>query len=124
MSTTLGASTSVALGLFLEMFLSAQLMLAVLFLALEKHKATFLAPLGIGASLFVAHLVGVPFTGASLNPARSFGPAVLEGFPSYPWIYWLGPCMGAALASFIYSALGVLQFRLANPTQDFNDAGV
>ena len=76
------------------------LMLTILLLAAEKHKATFLAPVGIGLALFIAELVGVYNTGGSLNPARSFGPDVVTGtFDGYHWIYWLGPAMGACLAA-------------------------
>lgn len=47
-----------------------------------------MAPLGIGLALFVTHLAGIGFSGASLNPARSFGPAVVTAnFESYHWIY-------------------------------------
>jgi glycerol uptake facilitator-like aquaporin len=82
--TQLGAGTSVAQGLFIEMFLTSLLMLAILLLAAEKHKATFIAPIGIGLALFVAELLGVYYTGGSLNPARSFGPSVvLRTFSSY-----------------------------------------
>jgi aquaporin related protein len=57
-------------------------------LAKEKHKATFIAPVGIGLALFVAELVGVFYTGGSLNPARSFGPCVVTGiFDKEHWIY-------------------------------------
>ena len=56
-----------------------RLMLAILLLAAEKHKATFIAPIGIGLALFVAELLGVYYTGGSLNPARSFGPDVVLG---------------------------------------------
>lgn len=53
-------------------------------LAAEKHKGTFLAPIGIGLALFVAELGAVMFTGGSLNPARSFGPDVVLGkFDNY-----------------------------------------
>jgi aquaporin related protein len=48
-------------------------------LAAEKHKGTFLAPIGIGLALFIAELAGVYWTGGSLNPARSFGPEVIAG---------------------------------------------
>ena len=56
--TTLNNGTSVAQGLFIEMFLTAELLITVLMLAAEKTKATFLAPIGIGGSLFVAELTG------------------------------------------------------------------
>lgn len=110
--TTLGAGTSIAQGLFIEMFLTSLLMLAILLLAAEKHKATFIAPIGIGLALFVAELLGVYYTGGSLNPARSFGPAVvLRSFSEYHWIYWLGPALGATLAAGFYKFLKVLQYE-------------
>jgi hypothetical protein len=72
-------------------------------LATEKHEGTFIAPVGIGLSLFVAELMGVYYTGGSVNPARSFGPAVVDrSFNSYHWIYWVGPILGAFLASAFY----------------------
>lgn len=55
-------------GLFLEMFLTALLMITILLLAAEKHKATYLAPVGIGLALFIAEMTGVYYTGGSLNP--------------------------------------------------------
>jgi len=64
-STTLGGGTSIVQGLFIEMFLTALLVFTILMLAAEKHKGTFLAPIGIGLALFVAELAGVYFTGAS-----------------------------------------------------------
>jgi aquaporin related protein len=57
-------------------------------LANEKHKATFMAPIGIGLALFIAEMVGVYYTGGSLNPARSFGPCVVSGvWDQEHWIY-------------------------------------
>ena len=85
-STALGGGTTVVQGLFIEMFLTAMLVFTIFMLAAEKHKATFVAPVGIGLALFVAELFGVYYTGGSLNPARSFGPAVvLHSFHSYHW---------------------------------------
>lgn len=70
------------------MFLTYQLTLPVFMLAVEKHRATFIAPIGIGFALFIDHLYGLYWTGASMNPARSFGPDVVTGnFPTYHWIY-------------------------------------
>lgn len=57
--TKLTGGTSIAQGLFIEMFLTAELLLTVLFLAAEKSKATFIAPVGIGLALFVAELTGL-----------------------------------------------------------------
>lgn len=56
--TSLRGGTSVSQGLFIEMFLTAQLVFTIFMLAAEKHKATFIAPIGIGLSLFVAELTG------------------------------------------------------------------
>ncbi|KEQ94154.1 hypothetical protein AUEXF2481DRAFT_66708, partial [Aureobasidium subglaciale EXF-2481] len=118
-STTLGGGTSIVRGLFIEMFLTAMLVFTILMLAAEKHKGTFLAPIGIGLALFVAELTGVFFTGGSLNPARSFGPCViLHSFPGYHWIYWLGPLLGSVLSVGFYKFIKTLEYETANPGQD------
>lgn len=57
--TSLGGGTSTVQGLFIEMFLTAQLVFTILMLAAEKHKATYISPVGIGLSLFVAELTGM-----------------------------------------------------------------
>ncbi|GAB7359534.1 hypothetical protein MBLNU230_g6723t1 [Neophaeotheca triangularis] len=121
-STNLSDGTSIARGLFIEMFLTAELVFTIFMLAAEKHKGTFLAPIGIGLALFIAELAGVYFTGGSLNPARSFGPCVvLANFPGYHWIYWLGPALGSILAVGFYRFVKVLEYETANPGQDFDD---
>lgn len=57
-SSTLGAGTNVAQGLFIEMFLTSLLVISILMLAAEKTKASFLAPVGIGLTLFVCEIAG------------------------------------------------------------------
>ena len=120
-TNALASDVSIVRGLFLEMFLTAQLVLTVYFLAVEKHRSTFLAPIGIGISVFIAHIAATNWTGTSINPARSFGPAVITGFVGYHWIYWLGPFMGAVLAWAVYSLFKFLNYHLANPGQDSDD---
>lgn len=101
------------------MFLTAQLVFTIFMLAAEKHRATFIAPVGIGLSLFIAELFGVYYTGGSLNPARSFGPCVvLRSFYSYHWIYWVGPILGSLLASGFYMFIKALEYETVNPEQD------
>ncbi|KAL8845270.1 MAG: hypothetical protein Q9176_000440 [Flavoplaca citrina] len=138
--TSLSPTATIAQGLFIEMFLTTQLVFTIFMLAAEKHKGTFIAPIGIGLSLFIAELTGVQedptmsvkhitdlrlgvyYTGGSLNPARSFGPsAVLRSFYHYDWIYWLGPVLGALLASGLYKFIKILEYETANPGQDFDE---
>jgi len=120
-NTSLGGGCTIVQGLFIEMFLTAQLIITILMLAVEKTKATYLAPVGIGMALFIAHLAGVYYTGASLNPARSFGPAVAtKQFDEYHWIYWVGPLLGAVVATGFYEFLKILGYEAANPDQDID----
>ncbi|KAK4097221.1 aquaporin-like protein [Parathielavia hyrcaniae] len=123
-ATTLGGGANVAQGLFIEMFLTAQLVYVIIMLAAEKHKSTYLAPIGIGIAFFLAELIGVYYTGGSLNPARSLGPAIVNrDFPGYFWIYWLGPVLGTLLACGFYILLKYLRFKEVNPGQEWRDCG-
>jgi aquaporin related protein len=91
-------------------------------LAAEKHKATFLAPIGIGLALFIAELSGVYYTGGSLNPARTFGADVANAkFSGYEWIYWVGPFLGSIIAVVFYRLIKYLEYETANPGQDFDE---
>lgn len=122
--TLLGSGTSVVRGFFIEALLSAAFIFSVFMLGAEKHKGTFIAPIGIGLALFVAQLVGGPFTGASLNPARSFGAAVAtHHFPGYHWIYWIGPLAGSLLAAGFYKVVKVLEVETALAVQGPNFLG-
>jgi len=117
--TTLGGGTSVAQGIFIEALCTAELVFTIIMLAKEKHRATFIAPVGIGLALFIGELVAVYYTGGSLNPARSFGPAaVAHSFQGNHWIYWLGPFIGSLLATFFYWLFKLLEYEMANPGQD------
>jgi aquaporin Z len=65
------------------------------------------AGLAIGLSLILIHLVGIPYTGTSVNPARSFGPALFEGGAalSQVWVFIVGPLVGGGLAALIWKMI-------------------
>lgn len=112
--TTLSGGTSIVQGVFIEAVLTAELVFTIFMLAKEKHKATFIAPVGIGLALFIAEMVGVQFTGGSLNPARSFGPCVVTAtFDKEHWIYWVGPTIGALFAVVFYRFIKTLEYEVS-----------
>ncbi|KAF3766410.1 hypothetical protein M406DRAFT_24459, partial [Cryphonectria parasitica EP155] len=117
--TTLTGGASIAQGLFIEALLTAELVFTIYMLAAEKHRATFIAPVGIGLALFIAEMAGVQFTGGSLNPARSFGPCVATAtFDQDHWIYWVGPGLGTCIAWLFYRFIKILEYEMANPGAD------
>jgi glycerol uptake facilitator-like aquaporin len=117
--TTLSEGTSLAQGVFIEALMTSELVFTILMLAIEKHKSTFIAPVGIGLALFVAELVGVYYTGGSLNPARSLGPCIITNlYDAEHWIYWVGPGLGSILAVGFYKFIKMLEYEMANPGQD------
>eukprot|EP01039_Chlorochromonas_danica_P006309 gene6309-6957_t len=119
-STLLNPDANLAQGVFIEAFLTTLLILTVLVLTVERRQTSFLAPVGIGLALFTAELAGIYYTGASLNPARSLGPAVAtEGFGKYHWIYYVGPLIGALLASAVYELFKHLGYSAFVEEQEY-----
>ncbi|KAK2614657.1 hypothetical protein N8I77_001463 [Diaporthe amygdali] len=116
---SVGEGISIGGGFLMEMFLTAELMITILMLAVEKSRTTFMAPLAIGVALTIIHLVGINVSGASVNPARTLGPAVVNNnYVSEFWIYFIGPTLGAAIAAGIRHLLKALAYQTANPGQD------
>lgn len=101
----LGAGISAGGGLVAEIVLTFALVFVVFATAMDPKGLGHLAPLAIGFTIVVDHLVGVPITGAGMNPARSFGPAVVAGAWENHWIYWVGPLIGAAIAGLVYESV-------------------
>jgi aquaporin Z len=89
------------MGVVIELILTFFLVNTVLNAGVSG-KATHSAGLAIGLTLTFAILMGGPLTGASLNPARTLGPALAAGIWSDAWLYFVGPIAGGALAAILY----------------------
>ncbi len=89
-------------GVLVEAVLTFVLVFTVFATAMDPRGMANLAPIAIGLAVLVDNFVGVPLTGASMNPARSFGPALVADFWDDHWVYWLGPLIGGGLAALVY----------------------
>ena len=91
-------------GAFVVETVLTLLFVLVILLVTDKAGNAALAGVAIGTTLAVVHLVGIPLTGTSVNPARSFGPALFEGGTalSQLWLFILAPLVGGALAALVY----------------------
>jgi len=123
--TKLQSGMNTAQGFWIEALLTSALVFTVLMLAAEKHKATFMAPIGIGLVLFVCQLAGTLWTGCGMNPARAIGPSVVShDFPGYHWIYQIGPFVGALISVALYITLKALDYGSVVLGQDADSEGV
>jgi len=111
-TTSTGANTcayGVTNGLIVEIVLTMLFVLVVLGATSKTNGATNnFAGLAIGLSLILIHLVGIHFTGTSVNPARSIGPALFQcgDALSQLWVFIVGPLVGGALAALIWKIIG------------------
>ncbi|XP_041941351.1 aquaporin-1 [Alosa alosa] len=89
-----------------ETAVTFQLVLCVLAVSRPSSAASqSLGPLVLGISVMLGHLTAIGYTGCGMNPARSFGPAmVIQNFNNH-WVYWVGPCAGAILAWLLHDVL-------------------
>lgn len=110
--TTTGANAcgdhGIVAGLIAEIVLTCIFVLVVLGTTDAKKGAGNFAGLAIGLSLILIHLVGIHYTGTSVNPARSIGPALFEGGQALSdlWVFIAGPFVGAAIAAGIWKIIG------------------
>ena len=81
--------------------------LVIILGATHRRTPAGFAPLPIGLGLCLIHLIGIPVTNVSVNPARSTGPAVFVGGWALAqlWLFWLAPLLGAVLAARVFKAL-------------------
>lgn len=102
------ASENIMNGLVAEIVLTFVFVMVVLGATAKTNGATNnFAGLAIGLSLILIHLVGIHYTGTSVNPARSIGPALFEGGKALNqlWVFIVGPLAGGALAAFVWKAI-------------------
>ncbi len=101
-------------GLIVEIVLTMLFVLVVLGATSKTNGATNnFAGLAIGLTLILIHLVGIHFTGTSVNPARSIGPALFEGGQALAdlWVFIVGPLVGGALAACIWKVIDPAEER-------------
>ena len=108
MQTTPIHSVAVGLGaveaVVMEIVVTFALVYTVYATAVDPKKGSvgIVAPIAIGFIVGANILAAGPFSGGSMNPARSFGPAVASGDFQDHWVYWVGPLVGGGLAGLIY----------------------
>jgi aquaporin NIP len=95
-------SVSAGSALLYEIVLTALLMFVVMAVATDTRAEGAAAAIAIGGVIGLDALFGGPVTGASMNPARSFGPALLSGEWHDFWVYVVGPLVGAAIGALAY----------------------
>ena len=106
-----GVNGSAVAGLLVEIVLTFVFVLAILGVTSKNAKHGSFGGLVIGLTLVLVHILGIGLTGTSVNPARSFGPAVVAAIAGNAdpikalWVFIVGPLVGAAIAACVYKAL-------------------
>ena len=100
----LAPDVTTGIGIFLEAILTFLLVFAVWGTAVDE-RAPKIGGFGIGLTVCADILMAGPLTGDSMNPARTFGPAVASGHWSNHLVYWIGPLLGAAAAAILYNSV-------------------
>lgn len=111
-ATLLGNGVSAGQGVLIEAVLTFLLVWVVFATAVDSEGAFGkIAGLAIGFVVLMDIMMGGPFTGAAMNPARSFGPALVGGYWADAWVYWVGPIAGGVAAAVLYE-ITVLRRRV------------
>jgi MIP family channel proteins len=115
-------ATSLAAAFGIEWLLSFVLMFVIMAVATDERVADGFAPIAVGLTVGFCALMAGPLTGASMNPARSLGPAVAGGLWRAQWLYWLAPITAMLTAARVYELLR--QARPPTTTPDLRPLGV
>ncbi|KAG6479710.1 probable aquaporin TIP1-2 [Zingiber officinale] len=119
---SLSAGVSSWNAVVLEIVMTFGLVYTVYATAVDPKKGNLgvIAPIAIGFIVGANILAGGAFDGASMNPAVSFGPAVVSWTWTHHWVYWAGPLIGAAIAALVYDGVFIGQTTHEQlPTADF-----
>ena len=111
---------SVMSGFVVEIILTFFLVLIIFMTAVHKKAPKSIAGASIGGMIFLLHIVGVPLTGAGMNPARSFAPAIVTGdagLLEIQWLYWLAPIIGGIIAG------GIMNYVFINKDEQEAKSG-
>ncbi|KAJ1160510.1 hypothetical protein NDU88_001012 [Pleurodeles waltl] len=100
----LSANTTPGQAVGIEIMLTFQLVLCI-FASTDGRRADHIGSpsLSIGLSVTLGHLIGIYYTGCSMNPVRSFSPAVIVRRFTNHWVFWVGPLVGGIMASLVYN---------------------
>ena len=105
-SVTLPSENNIMRAFILETVMTFTLVYVVMATTTAKNfKIAPLAGVAIGFTLGFNVIFGGSITGGSLNPARSFGPALMTGNFDFNWLYWVAPILGGIIAAGVYKAL-------------------
>jgi aquaporin-4 len=100
-------NNSISSGFAVEAIMTFFLVTVIFMTAVHKKASPGLHGFSIGGIIFLIHLVAVPLTGASVNPARTFGPALISGFWEFHWLYWAAPILGGIIAGVLMNYIYV-----------------
>ena len=120
-STNLGATAlhgdvTPAMGILIEAALTFILVFVIFQVAVDENGPGMIAPLAIGMTITLGALMGGPLTGAALNPARAFAPALVAGYWTDHYVYWIGPLVGGGIGAL--AASYIMQGKRGLPWQN------
>lgn len=104
-TTDLGPKIDSGAGILMEMILTFFLVFTIFGVAVDQRSPKHLVGVAIGLVVTFDILAGGPITGAAMNPARAFGPALASGHWDHHFVYWIGPIFGGVIAGVLYDNL-------------------
>lgn len=108
-ATSLSSEISFTVGIVIEAILTFFLVFTIFGLLVDNKSSIKYENIAVGIIVFLNIIIGASLTGASMNPARTFGPAIFIGYWTDHLVYWIGPCAGGIIAAVLYTKLFTLK---------------